>query len=132
MRCVVLALSALVTGLPAAELRLESPVLQVRLNPEAGYGMTSLRDRATGRDFISPDIKLPLYRITLSRPDGTTTEITSAGASSVSPRQTTAGATLVFEHPAERITCTVRADTTASRVLWKIAIRNQGLFGVRS
>src|SRR5438270_4513139 len=132
MRLFVFALSALVTGLSAAEIRLESPGVQVTLNSEAGYGITSLRDVATGRDFISPDVRLPLYRITLSRPDGTTTEITSASASSVSPRQTPAGATLVFEHPAERIICMVRADAAASRVSWKIAIRNQGPFGVRS
>ncbi len=132
MRHVVFALFALVTGLSAAEIQLESPRLEMKLSSEAGYGITSLRDLATGRDFISPDVKLPLYRITLSRPDGSTTEITSANASSVSPRQTAAGATLVFEHPAERITCTVRADAAVSRVVWKIAIRNQGPFGLRS
>src|SRR5260370_41554858 len=107
MRHVVFALFALVTGLSAAEIQLESPRLEMKLSSEAGYGITSLRDLATGRDFISPDVKLPLYRITLSRPDGSTTGTTSANASSVSPRQTAAGTTLGLDNPAQRITITV-------------------------
>ena len=134
MRRAVIALLALVTELPASEILLNSHGLELKLDSEAGYGVTSLRDTASGRDFISSEAKLPLYRIILSRADGSSFEITSATASSASARQTPSGATLVFEHAQEhlQITCSVRADSAAPRALWKIAIHNSGALGVRS
>src|SRR5580693_5077632 len=120
MRRAVFALLALVTELTASEIRLEVPEIEVKLASETGYSITSIRDAATGREFISPEAKLPLYRITLSRADGSSSDVTSATASSASLRQTALGATLVFEHATEhlQITCAVRADSAAPRVLW--------------
>src|ERR1700734_85336 len=134
MRCAVFALLALVTELTASEVRLKSHGMEVKLDSETGYGITSIRDAATGRDFISSEAKLPLYRITLSQADGSSFDVTSASASTASARPTASGAILIFEHVKEhlQITCAVRADSAAPRVLWKIAIRNTGAFGVRS
>jgi len=134
MRRTVFALLVLATGLRASEIRLESHGIEVKLDSGGGYGITSIRDAAAGRDFISSEAKLPLYRITLSRPDGSSFDITSASASSASASQTASGVTLLFEHAQEhlQITCAVRADSAAPRVLWKIATRNNGTFGVRS
>jgi len=130
----LVALLALAAGLRAGEIRLESGSLQIKLDSGIGYGITSIRDSANGRDFISSEAKLPLYRITLSRADGSAFDITSATAHSVSARQTASGTTLVFEHTQEhlKITCTLRAGSASPRVLWRIAIRNTGVFGVRS
>jgi Domain of unknown function (DUF6259) len=130
----VFVLLAMVTELPASKIRLVSHGMEVKLDSETGYGITSIRDAATGREFISSEAKLPLYRITLSRADGSSSDVISATASSASVRQTASGATLVFEHAKEhlQITCAVRADSAAPGVLWKIAIHNTGEFRVRS
>jgi hypothetical protein len=132
MRSLLLILLA--GSLSAADLHLTGPGLEIRLNPDAGYAITSLRDAATGRDFISESHKLPLYRIVLSRPDGSTREITSASASSSSRKEISAGAVMEFEHAPEhlKVICTVHMDAGVPGVRWKIAIQNRGDFGVRS
>ena len=87
-----------------------------------------------GRDYISTETKLPLYRLVLSREDGSDFEIASAQAGSVATRRTDDGASLTFEHPDHKLTipCTVRIEPASSRLAWKIAIRNTGPLGVRS
>jgi hypothetical protein len=118
----------------SAQFRIESSGLSVELNPTAGYGLDHLRDAETARDYIAPGAKLPLYRLILSHADGSTVEVTSAGAASVNARRTSeSAATLVFQHPDQGLTviCNVSADVSP-RLAWKIAIRNEGTLGLRS
>ena len=122
------------TGTISAQFRLATSTLSVELNPEIGYGIAHLRDIPAARDYISTETKLPLYRLVLSREDGSALEITSAQAGSVATQRTDNGASLTFEHPDHKLTiiCTVRAEPASSRLAWKIAIRNTGPLGVRS
>ena len=116
------------------QVHLDAPSLQIELDPKIGYGIRTFRDASVGHDFISAENRLPLYRITLSRSDGSTTDITSAEAESVSQSRDGNQVTLVFEHPKYQlqVRCDARVELAPSRALWKIAIRNQGKFGLRS
>lgn len=131
-RLILLALAG--GSLLAAQWEMASPVLRVNFDPALGYAITGLQEIDSGRNHIAPETRLPLYRLTLSGEDGSAVDITSADAASVSPQRNGNTTTLVFLHPAQKlqITCTVRLEPSQRQLIWKIAIRNQGSFGVRS
>ncbi len=124
----------LTVAVGSAQIRLTSSAMELTLDGAHGYGIARLYLPAAQRDFIAT-AKLPLYRITLSREDGSTASITSADATSAKVLASTANRIeIVFEHAPQhlRITCTVRMETRAPRLVWNIAVANTGAFAVRS
>ena len=117
-----------------AQVRLTSSAMDLVLDAAHGYGISKRYLPEAQRDFSAPS-RLPLYRITLSQPDGRTTTITSAESSEAKVMAATANrAEIVFEHAPQhlRITCTVRLETKAPRLVWSIAVHNTGSLGIRS
>src|SRR5258708_3387189 len=124
----------LTSALAPAQIRIASDSLRLTLDKSNGYGISSLYSPKSQREFISLAAKLPLYRITLSNADKTT-EITSAEASSASVASSTAtNSEIVFEHAPQRlrITCTVRIETSAPRLIWGIRVANTGASAIQS
>ena len=124
----------LAQALLPGQVSLDVASLHIELQSTIGYGIVSLREPASGRDFISSQNRLPLYRMTLSRANGSTLEITSAEATAVKVNRSEGTVTLTFEHPAQQleVVCTAHIEASPARVLWKIALRNRGSFGLRS
>jgi hypothetical protein len=131
---IVAVLTAGLAGGQTSSIVLSSPGIEVRLSPANGYGIESLRDPASGRQFAAAGANAPLYRITLWRRGRPARDITSKDAKLLRQEVTGEAATLVFAHEAEKltVTCTGRIDRAAPRVNWKIRVDNEGQEGVRS
>ena len=114
------------------QISLKSHEIELALDPSSGYSIVGLRDPKTGTDFAATGARPGLYRIVMSRSDGSSYEITSKSAKCVrssAPDRIT----LSFDHPEQglRVIGTVRLDA-AQKLGWTLRIENHGNDGVRS
>ena len=90
----------------------------------AGGGMASMRDTASGREWLAPDVATPLYTIRLA---GESNALASTDAVEVRVRRDGGEVVVEAVHAKPEglaVTCRFRADAASRQVLGRIAIRS--------
>ena len=89
---------------------------------DAGRGtLVSLKDKATGREWLDPAVQTPGYTVQLA---GEKTPLTSGNATAVRARKAGAAVVVEAEHPGRTVSCEFRLETGGPGVLGRISIRS--------
>ena len=99
---------------------LESATLHAEWDAERG-SLVSLKDRATGREWLDPAAAPALYAIRLTDGDAT---FSSAQATSVKVQASDGALTVQCSHTGLTVTCEYRLDPDSRCVLGRIAVRS--------
>jgi hypothetical protein len=116
----ILAFAAAAFAAVAGEtVSLQTPTLHAEWDAARG-ALVSLKDLATGREWLDPAATSPLYAIRLADSDKA---ISSAQAVSVSTKPEAGALTVTCVHTGLTVTCEYRVDASSPCVLGRISIR---------